>query len=543
MYLSIRVVLYLLGNECIGTIGNVLPLMSVSGTHMLKPETERLNPGIIYICYLSDYLQYKDCIEPVVFACVNDISDMGDNSCSDNGKAGVLLFPNMELGELLLKIQTVFLRMERWNQKMIQSIMEKDLQKLLDSCKDVIENSIVINDSHFSLIAFTLSQVNDERELSEAVNARAFGRDLINRFINANVLEDSRNQQGIEIKTSHRYSKYDLATCTVMVDDSYFLRVAMSFDQKPMTDGLVDLFALLLEQIKVYVKCVPGISSVFKEKYGVFFLDLVNAKVTDPAVIHMRAESCGIDPQSMISVYLIVFQESPDKNYLDSFFEKLRRMWPSARIIPRENDLVIVAPETEKELIANGFYHNLSTLLEQYKAICGFSSHFKGIESVRNAYHQASLAIKYGMQIRDRDSEAKYSLLSRNNNNSACLFSYETYYLYALYDHDYHENQALFGNTESVRLLYAIWTSDRRDNMNDLQLLYEYLKNGRRATETAKAIHMHRNSVLYRVDKLERDNHVDFSDSELCFKILLAYRLLDYYGDFYFGSMTLLLDR
>ncbi|MCL1805387.1 MAG: helix-turn-helix domain-containing protein [Clostridiales bacterium] len=538
MYLPARVVLYLLGDDCYETRGAINPLAMVSGSRIIQAGDDVQSPEVIYVCLASELCLYRELdfgkkARPL-FACANDLSD---EELLIPDETGVLLFDGWTKDDIHLKIQELFMTIEHWNHEMVQSIMEKNLQKLLDSSMNLIGNSIMINDSNFSLIAFALNPENDDRELSEAVSTRAFGNDLINRFIRANVLWENKNQRNIEIKSSFKYSKYVMATYTVIVDDNYFLRIAMLFDHKPLNDALVDLFAMLLEQIKAYVKFVPGISSTFKESYGVLILDLIDGRVSDPAVIKMRAESCGMDPQSFISVYLVTFKGQPNKNNLNSLFEKLRDIWPDARIVPRDDDIVIVSGRTKKELKAKGFYHQFAALLEKYSAVCGFSSPYKGVEHMRDAFQQAVLAAKYGSQIHNSNSSLNCRLINTNEFDGASLFAYETYYIYSIFDHAYQENYTLFGNTDSMELLFALWINDREDAINDLQLLHEFLISGKRATETAENMHMHRNSVLYRIAKIEKQFNVDLSDPELCFKLLLAYRLLDYYGEFFFSTM------
>lgn len=58
-----------------------------------------------------------------------------------------------------------------------------------------------------------------------------------------------------------------------------------------------------------------------------------------------------------------------------------------------------------------------------------------------------------------------------------------------------------------------IAVDDKNTNGNNLELLYTYLCHECNATATARILHMHRNNVIYRVNKLEERYHLDLASS------------------------------
>jgi hypothetical protein len=533
MYIPLRVILHFLGEICVATFGNVLPQALVSGAQLLLREDKAENPETMYICPLSELPLHEEKKSSVLFVCIQD-TETGEVSAPPN--TSLLLCRHITLSNLCYSIQNIFYSLDRWNMVMTRCIVEKNLQLLLESSLEIIGNSIMICDSNFALIAHAVNEVNDDENLSGLISTRTFNPEAISAFVQPQELPALKEQQKIEIRTSLRYSKYEIATFTVMADENYFLIINMFFDRMGNDPGLLDLFSMLLEKIREYVKCVPGIVCEYKEKYSAFLLDMLSKKLPDPAVIRMRARLCGIDPQSPVSVYRIVFSPQHEKAHMNFLLEKLMAAWPAARILPRERDIVIVSDQTKKELMRRGIYEMLIPLLKEYKAVCGFSTTFHGVVHLGAAYKQAELAIKYGLQIRENRSCLNYGLVSQDEFGSADLFSYETYYIYYMYDNAFHANRVLFGNTECAQLLYKVWLSDQYDNSNNLQLMHAYLTSGLRASETAKNMYMHRNNVLYRIERLKEKFGFDFDDPEQCFKLLLAYRLLDYYGDLFFKN-------
>ena len=532
MYLPVRVILHFLGGNNVEILGTFIPQALVSGVQLIRRGEETDDTGTVYVCPLSELAYHQGISHNTVFACIKDIET--EEFCPPENSA-VLLCNHGTLSNLFYFIQSVFHSLEQWEQTMTQCIINKDLQMLIECSGEVIGNSLMINDSNFALIAHAIDAINDDQRLVRFINVRSFAPETVREFIETDEISACRNQQSVEIKKSLKYSKYPLATYTIMVDEDYFLRVNMYFDKKGMSPGLLDLFEMLVEKIKTYVKCVPSIVVERRDQYSAFFLDLLNNKnqLLDPSSIRIRAQLCGLDPQSPVSVYIVMFN-TWQASHFHFLFEKLRGTWPSAWMIPRENDIIIVTDKTEKELTDGGIYERLIPLLREYSAVCGFSTCYKGVIHLGAAYKQAELAIKFGTQIQNNRSALNFGLTDLTKFGEERLYSYEKYYQYYMFDNAFHANRVLFGNTESMQLLYKLWISDKSAKSNNLHLLHKYLINGAKATETAKSMFMHRNNVIYRISRIEELYNVDLSNPEQQFKLLQAYRLLDYYGEIFF---------
>lgn len=61
-------------------------------------------------------------------------------------------------------------------------------------------------------------------------------------------------------------------------------------------------------------------------------------------------------------------------------------------------------------------------------------------------------------------------------------------------------------------LINAIYKDDIENGTNNLPVLFTFLANERRATNTGERIHMHRNGVLYRIERIERMYRISLDD-------------------------------
>ena len=85
----------------------------------------------------------------------------------------------------------------------------------------------------------------------------------------------------------------------------------------------------------------------------------------------------------------------------------------------------------------------------------------------------------------------------------------------------------LLNSTYASVIVQSIAKDDAERGTDNYQFLYEYLMDERRANIVAEKLHMHRNNVKYRIDRIESTYGIDTSDPTLRFALLFAYRFDD----------------
>lgn len=83
-------------------------------------------------------------------------------------------------------------------------------------------------------------------------------------------------------------------------------------------------------------------------------------------------------------------------------------------------------------------------------------------------------------------------------------FYFEDYALFSLLSLYLSHAQDGFLNTFTYRSLQTLSEYEKRHNISCLRILHTYLQCERRATETCSRLHMHRNTVLYHISRIER---------------------------------------
>ena len=82
-----------------------------------------------------------------------------------------------------------------------------------------------------------------------------------------------------------------------------------------------------------------------------------------------------------------------------------------------------------------------------------------------------------------------------------------------------------------IRLTYAgaildeMAEQDKTSKTNNYEFLNAYLVHERRLTVVAEKLHMHRNNVSYRINRIEKQFGIDTNDPKLRQDLLLAYAI------------------
>lgn len=149
-------------------------------------------------------------------------------------------------------------------------------------------------------------------------------------------------------------------------------------------------------------------------------------------------------------------------------------------------------------------------IITAHQGVMGVSLLFHSIQKFGVAFSQAESAIQFGLRYAPGEME----------------FHYSKYYLYDMLE-CYREKFEL----EDVYIPYI----DRLENENsgaysNLVLLYYYIISERNISLTAKRVHMHRNSIIYRLQKIQDFLEIDMDDPDVRLRLMISFRILEMTG-------------
>ena len=70
-------------------------------------------------------------------------------------------------------------------------------------------------------------------------------------------------------------------------------------------------------------------------------------------------------------------------------------------------------------------------------------------------------------------------------------------------------------------------SSEKAAGRSDLILLYNYLCSERNISLTAKKSYMHRNSIIYRLQKIQDELELNLDDDDVRLRLLVSFKILE----------------
>ena len=491
---------------------------------LLPRDFARMRPELLYVCRLSEGLRAAAERPELYFICLRDrIKDTAEGE--QLLRRMVIINENMDFETLFTGIQDAFFRINDWQQKMQEALIRnKPLQEIIDLSEEIIGNTINISDSAFTLLACTWGIPTDE-EVTLSLRAQGYHTEAtLQLFRKYRRYEVWDSDTSFIINDKFEFSRYVLVNKVFRFHNTYFTHVVMVCDHHPLSPGLLDRFQMLTDVLAVYAERNWEGKSSLSHNYDSFLTDLLEGRLVKKSEIDERAQYIGLPAAGPFGLMKLATAPGLEVS-LGRIGRELSEMVPGSQVILYQQTLVMLFRFQDGCVGFGALEEHLSRFLTQYQARAGISDRFSGLEQLRVAHFQASLALKYSSQLRGRE------LLSPMPGalSSPVLCPYQDRILHCLLGENPHGEEIWHNSIYGAGLL-TLADYDSQHGTNNLQLLRAYLWFERKATETGALLHMHRNNVIYRIGRIEKMLGLDLNDHHVRLGLELSFLLLEMYG-------------
>lgn len=243
-------------------------------------------------------------------------------------------------------------------------------------------------------------------------------------------------------------------------------------------------------------------SALLLSPQSALFIDILDGRETDPSRIRFKKEGIGWSGEPEMQLFALESQEVNrlDLSYLQS---SLSSSFSGFYCFSYQSGVLIIA---NYDLVSpKQFTRLLSSVLKSRKTWCGCSYPFKDLSGLSVYLKQALLALRFGKE------------------KPGAINSIDEFAL------EYLRNQ--FGENAEVNLTSPVL--DRLKQYDDsaqteyYQTLKVFLLNERDQTRSAELLCIHRNTLIYRIRKIESIIDADLNDNRTRFSLLLFLFLSD----------------
>lgn len=470
-----------------------------------------LPTGTACIFPLSEFVTIAQAKVTVFFILIDNKNIVFDDSCISN----YVLLPDYTDGEQLFMKSLAMLESSRLIDGAYTAITHElfnnaSIKTLLKITADLIGNPIFLSDTSTKILDTSdeneLAQVNDE--LIKCVLENGFvTSDLFEKYDYANLLKTIEQSKKAFLLESHISEKSNRIIASIMINNQYFgwlVAVISRNEFKPEHCEILDILANAIS-----IELERNKTSLALNSTENLLLDLFTGQFASAEDFGRRARGFGWTLSESYNI-IVICHQNPTNNTTQSgmrsmmaYKNHLSLVFPSIKSIYIKERLVLLLESRVNAQILN----NLEIFLNNYNLIASVSNSFSNIVDFKEYYEQAADILNLGLRL----------------NKESNIFYYNDLYLYHCID-----TLKKTGHLEYYCLpeLLQVVKYDRSYNTNFAETVHIYL-NFRNIKDTADYLKIHRNTLIYRLEKFKELTNLNLSNGNDIYKLWLSFLILE----------------
>ncbi|KNZ43574.1 PucR family transcriptional regulator [Acetobacterium bakii] len=369
------------------------------------------------------------------------------------------------------------------------------LQFLLDSARNLFDDFISIADPAYAITAFSVPETYD-------LNNDFFLYINNNKTMPLDVIMDvNRDSRIREVNRTDAYiieNKFlpDSVICAnLKFDNQHFGWITMLAQKHPVTQGNLDVFSAYAKLIEYWLHCNKTQSEL--KSFQGFFLDLLNDHSGTQASINQHFQTIGWNPSD--EKMIVSINRLAGKDIMLTLSRRIEKWFPACLGVFYKDAIVVIcnlALMNKSEFMVG--FKEIST---PSKCYCGISYVFSETAQAPLYYAQTIIAMKYGEHSPGRLNECS---------DYAVAYGLDIVKQHVKTDIKH----------PAIKVLQKY---DKNTNSNLTETLKIFLENERNYTKAANILCIHKNSLKYRLSRIDDLTSIVLDAYETRLHLLLSF--------------------
>jgi len=444
----------------------------------------------------------------------------GDSECLKNCQLPdnvTLLVTTLPLIALYNHVQYHVHWFHEWDADMHEVVFKNGgLQQLLEHAYLGIHATILLLNTGYKHIASVYSsEVQDPT--ADEMKANGYHKfETIQSIQQESAVRHSRSPEFVEYISS--ISNNYTIVYLIRYKNTLVARLVIILNGPAPNYCYSDMAASLARYVAEYMFSSQGVDYSTNADFGILATDLIECRLTDPEELEERLRQIHLTVQSYYHVMLVSFDHARDRenipwNYVIS---QLEYIFPFSDITTYKGDILLIFQKTKHGKQYGFDLKQLNAVLEHYDAYAAISNTSEFLTSLPPLYHQTKAALRLGRVI-----HPQYR-----------TYFYEDYSIYQIIELAAEaakqnlgsRNLAHLCNNETISLIRY----DKKKGTNLTNVAYAYLSHERNTSEAAKSLFMHRNTMLYKIHKIEEVIGTSLDNPLLRERMMFSFHVLEY---------------
>ncbi len=386
----------------------------------------------------------------------------------------------------------------------------KGLQYLVDTAATIFGNPVYVVDLQHKYLAIS-SGVFSDNDFFRCENAAGYINDEGMRLIRREKLDEK-----IRKSNEPYYFKNTLYNESMLIDSIYMQGIEIGHVMLQESERKFNEFDhILLHRYSQLVSMELQKDSTFTQNKGVmysyFLADLLKNPANHSNQVRERLISLGYNMKEDFYILAIPSNSHHSVNIgLEIIVAQVRNIITGSIYVIYEDSIVFLISKERYKGFSEFELRELEKFLSSNKLKAGISNFFSHLENAARFYHQALQAVDIGMRLEKTDS----------------IFYYQDYYIYHLLENNEKiDSEIRFFIHPGLMSLYQY---DREKETDFLFTLKEYLVHPGQPAIVSANLHIHKNTLLYRMNKIKEITHCNFDEGNDYMNFALSFCIMEY---------------
>ncbi|MEA4807261.1 PucR family transcriptional regulator [Acetobacterium wieringae] len=403
---------------------------------------------------------------------------------------------------VMQKLFDIFASYQQWDQRLLTAIIDHAaIDDFLNIAAEKLQNPLALFDNGLTVIATAGEFINSPvGTIWEKINL--LGYPLADFFT-------LQEQTELSLKTMKRVDEpylyhpafdqqHTYASTHLWIDGKLCGNIGLVDINAPFTEGQLRVLWHITRRLTQYFKINDVYLRLAENQTG-----LIKHLLEDPVIQDQNvAYHLGRYGWEMTDdFYLLTFVTTLENLSIieaNAYIKRIYNHYPGAMVTLYQNQLIAIIRKAEYSIETMAEQQRLQTLLDKYELNCGVSICFHDFLQLKLYFIQSRFAVDNAIQ-----------------NNTVAFCFYAPHVIEHLLDClESSVDLRVFCHPE----ILAIQKTEDDQERELLRNLHIYLLHGRNLSAAAKALNLHRNTLIYRIDKITRRLKLDFnalSENEL----------------------------
>lgn len=426
--------------------------------------------------------------------------------------------------ELFNELQESYTTLRNWDMEMHMLMLRGGgLDEILDISSEVLKNPITIMNPGFRLLAHTRKVQSRSQIYNYVLEHGCLPERIIGRHEKAGIFPKIEENGAVRLIADAQ--DHVTAIGPLYVEQRIVGQMTMPCTERVYSEGLAEQFKALISNVELIFKNDIQNRTMNQYMHEYFLMDLIEGGQPEGEDFAERLKYVGLPAEGRFT--LLTIRQGRHEPYLNEYHAtRLAELLPDERTFSFRKELCLLL-NGEKHAGGDYLQHALDKLqgfFVKEGLLCGVSAEFGALAGLPGAYHQTQAALDLGTRVGEGRLLEKLKITSAEYPSE--VFLYNQYLLHRMVDCCAQQStlppQEALKSLCEPRLLALIET-DRSEGSNHCEVLYCFLLLERRISETAAFLHMHRNSVIYRIGRIEEMLGADLGDAGLRSRLMISF--------------------